>query len=144
MLQATLTPMKHLLRRITFICGIAMMLFLWSSCKSHANKKSMNMLFSNTNKTRTIFKINLGIEESDCVYIGGSGITGEEKYASVCYKKLLEIAPDTLWINLSKSKSGVAKYYAFTALFFKKNTQKNEVEKRLKEDTTTICVIKAA
>ena len=70
-------------------------------------------------------------------YIGGWG--AKKSYIYGCYEKLLEIASDSLWIELSYSKSPVMRYYAYKALLSKESSEFPAVRNRLIRDTSPVC-----
>jgi hypothetical protein len=83
------------------------------------------------------------IDRSDCVYFGRIGLAGEESEVYDCYQRLLEIAPDSVWVNLSQNKNPVIRIYAFEALKAKKSPNLREVKVRLQKDHATVCYVSA-
>jgi hypothetical protein len=81
------------------------------------------------------------IDSSECVYFGGIGFTGEENEVYDCYQRLLEIAPDSVWVNLSHNKNPILRIYAFEALKNKKSPNLVDVKARLRKDQATVCYI---
>ena len=81
------------------------------------------------------------IDSSDCVYIGGIGYAGEENEVYDCYQRLLEIAPDSIWSELSYNKNPILRTYAFKAFQDKKSLQLRDVKERLQKDEATICYV---
>lgn len=81
------------------------------------------------------------IDNSDCVYMGGIGFTGEENQIYDCYLRLLEIAPDSIWVELSYNKNPVIRIYSFKALKTRKSPRLPEVIGRLQMDTATFCYV---
>lgn len=67
------------------------------------------------------------------------GFTAEKSEIYTCYKTLLELASDSLWIELSYSKSVVMRYYAYRALLSKGNVNLLSIRNRLIKDTTQVC-----
>jgi hypothetical protein len=78
------------------------------------------------------------LEESKCVETKYVGIEGRPSETYAVYEKLLEAAPDSLWWNLTYSKSGVMKFDAFQALSRKRDPRLVEIINRLKNDTSSI------
>ena len=83
------------------------------------------------------------IDSSDCVYFGRIGFAGEESEVYDCYQRLLEIAPDSVWVSLSHNKNPVIRIYAFEALKAKKSPNLREVKVRLQKDRATVCYVSA-
>jgi len=83
------------------------------------------------------------IDSSDCVYFGKIGFVGEENEIYDSYQRLLEIAPDSIWFNLSYNKNPVIRVYAFKALETKKSSHLQDVKGRLQEDKATVCYVAA-
>jgi hypothetical protein len=78
---------------------------------------------------------------SDCAYFGGIGIEGKESPVFDAYKRLLKIAPDSLWVRLSYSDKPVVRLYALEALVKKNSPLLDGVERRLKNDSAGVCTI---
>lgn len=132
MVQATVTTIGLQWRRISFISVMAMMLFLWSSCNNQSQKQEalkLNELMFLTN----------ALEASTCAYLGNTGIEGKENYFYNSYKRLSQIAPDSLFIQLTESKNHVARYYGYAALKNRKYKDLDKIAEQLKKDTTSIC-----
>ena len=79
------------------------------------------------------------IESSENIESKHIGFTGEKSIIYSYYEKLLEIASDSLWIELSYSKSAVMRYYAYQALLSKGNIRFLSVRNRLIKDTSCVC-----
>ena len=105
------------------------------------NKRSIQDTFKSygVKKDSIIQKLVAQIENSNCVYIGGNSIAGEDNEVYICYQNLLEIASNSLWIKLSSSKSAVMRFYAYRILLEKKPKGFEAIKERLKKDTTNIC-----
>jgi hypothetical protein len=80
------------------------------------------------------------IDNSDCVYFGGIGIAGDSKIYD-CYRTLLKIGPDSMWVNLSFNKNPIIRIYAFEALETRKSLHLQEARDRLKKDKATFCYV---
>ena len=89
--------------------------------------------------SRVIRQLVSQLEYSPCVIIGGVGIEGKENTAAESYKKLLQVAPDSVWVRLSYSEKPVVRMYAFEALFSRNSPDLESVKTRLKADTATVC-----
>lgn len=83
------------------------------------------------------------IDSSDCVYFGRIGYAGEESMVYDTYLRLLQIAPDSIWLRLSFSKNPVLRVYAFEALESQKSKYLQVVKNRLRKDKATICYVSA-
>lgn len=92
-------------------------------------------------KENNIQKLVTLIDRSDCVYIGGIGYTGDESEVYDSYQRLLEIAPDSLWVKLSFNKNPVLRVYALKALVTKNSSKLFEANDRLQKDKDTICYV---
>jgi hypothetical protein len=88
--------------------------------------------------TNTMISI---IENSDCVYGDGIGMTSEKSITYECFKRLEQLASDSLWFQLSKSKSTVMRIYAYKALLSKNQSLALQVKERLKNDKSPFCDI---
>ena len=75
------------------------------------------------------------INNSDCAYFGRIGYAGEENEVYDCYQRLLEIAPDSIWVKLSYNKNPILRIYASDALETRKSLYLRDVKKRLQKDT---------
>ena len=104
------------------------------------NKTTQNILkYADIKTENNIQKLVSEIELSDCVYGNGVGMNGEENRVYDCYDRLLQIAPDSLWFNLSHNKSPVVRVYAYKTLLNKKDPKLPLVKNFLKKDTSTVC-----
>ena len=83
------------------------------------------------------------VDSSDCVYFGRIGYTGEESEVYDSYQRLLEIAPDSIWVQLSYNNNPIIRIYAFKALQTKNRAFLKEVEYRLQKDKATFCYVSA-
>jgi hypothetical protein len=83
------------------------------------------------------------IDKSDCVYSGRVGYTLEESEIYDCFQRLLEIAPDSIWVQLSFHRNPVIRIYAFEALSTKKSSYFQAVKERLQKDTASFCYVAA-
>ena len=63
-----------------------------------------------------IEKLAFTLRTSGCAYFGGIEIEGSESRVFNAYKRLLKIAPDSLWVRLSYSDKPVVRFYALEAL----------------------------
>lgn len=81
------------------------------------------------------------IDNSDCVYFGGVGLAGENSKIYDCYRTLLKISPDSMWVNLSFNRNQIIRVYAFEALKKIKSLHLQEVRDRLKKDKATFCYV---
>jgi hypothetical protein len=81
------------------------------------------------------------LQQSDCVIIGGVGITGRVNPAADSYTTLLRIVPDSVWVRLSYNEKAVVRMYAYEALFSKSSPELEQVKIRLKRDTAMVCQI---
>ena len=79
------------------------------------------------------------IEASEYIEAKHIGFIGEKSKIYSCYEKLLEIASDSLWIELSYSKSPVMRCYAYQALLLKENINLPSIRNRLIKDTSSVC-----
>jgi len=83
------------------------------------------------------------IDRSDCVYSKRVGYTLEESEIYDYYDRLLKIAPDSIWVQLSFHKNPVIRIYAFEALSAKKSSYLQVVKERLQKDTASFCYVAA-
>ena len=121
---------------------------------SLCNRREANKMYVNTmgvNKTDSISNWNFRnsdyiddlisvIESSKDIegeYVGGWATKKSHTYN--CYKTLLEIVSDSLWVELSYSKSPVMRYYAYEALLTRESANLSSVRSRLLKDTTQVC-----
>jgi hypothetical protein len=81
------------------------------------------------------------IDKSDAVYFGGIGYTGTESEVYDCYQRLLEIAPDSTWDNLSHNKNPILRIYAFDALKTRNSDNLQGVKHRLQKDKATFRLV---
>jgi hypothetical protein len=108
------------------------------------NKDSVRYVkFPYIGKENDIIKLINRIDSSECVYFGSVGIAGEESEVYDCYQRLLEIAPDSVWIKLSYNENPVLRLYAFEALKATKSPDLQKTKARLQRDKATVCYISA-
>ena len=111
--------------------------------KMHVNTMSINKIDSirdwNFRNRDYIDNLISMIESSKNIESEYIGYTGERSKVYICYKELLEIASDSLWVKLSYSKSVAMRYYAYEALLMKESTNLSSVRNRLLKDTTQVC-----
>ena len=79
------------------------------------------------------------LENSDCYYGKGVGISGEPNETYNSYSKLKDIVSDDDWYKLSYKKSPVLRIYSYNALVEKNDTLAILLQKRLMLDTTVFC-----
>ena len=79
------------------------------------------------------------IESSKNIESKHIGFTGRKSHVYGCYEKLLDAASDSLWVELSYSKSPVMRCYACNALLSNESTNFLSVRNRLLKDTTEVC-----
>ena len=80
------------------------------------------------------------IELSENIESEHIGFNAEKSYIYSCYTDLLEVASDSLWLELSYSKSAVMRYYAYKALLSKESTNLHSIRNRLIKDTSHVCL----
>jgi hypothetical protein len=102
---------------------------------NETNLKSTDYDFSFS----TIDDLISAIESSENIESKHIGIEGRKSYIYNCYEKLLEVASDSLWTELSYSKSPVMRYYAYKALFSRESANLQSVRNRLVKDTAQVC-----
>ena len=113
-----------------------LILLFFNSCGSESGKETP------INKTNSMESLITELEVSNCVESKYIGIERIESKTYSVYDSLLRIAPDSLWWNLTYSRSAVARCYAFQTLFAKKYPRLGEVLSRLSIDTDSICYFK--
>ena len=123
---------------------LLLLLFLAGCCPKQEKATGINeislILMDDRYLFFTINDLISTIESSKYIerkYVGGWAARKSHIYD--CYEKLLEIASDSLWVELSYSKSPVMKYYAYNALFSKGNINSLSIRNRLIGDTSSVC-----
>ena len=80
-----------------------------------------------------------GIEIGECIEGPVVGLAGQESRIYGCYKRLCQLASDTLLLKLGDSKSAVLRFYAYQALYSKQSPLASALKKRLMQDNTVVC-----
>jgi hypothetical protein len=139
---------SHFLSR-TLVCTLVFTQSTLIACKDNPNRHLLSLpppkKFDTTSKYPWVARENdrealiAVMEGTDCAYFGGIGIAGEESEVYDCYKRLLAIAPDSMWLRLSHHTKPVVRMYAYRALQQKNSPDYGKVKRWLARDTATVC-----
>ncbi|HOF17194.1 MAG TPA: hypothetical protein PLF32_03915 [Bacteroidales bacterium] len=119
------------------------LLFVCISCntkerKNSTFKDSIDSVLKVNSREYINDKISV-IESSKQIEGKHIGYGGQISGIYSCYEILLKNISDSLWIELSYSKSPVMRYYAYQALLSKGNIKFLSVWNRLRKDTSSVC-----
>ena len=129
---------------ISFILLFILLLLAMSYYEKQKSKKELeakpytSVFDSLLNEMESVDNLISIIESSKRIESKYLGFEGESAIYSV-YEKLLDQVSDSLWVELSYSKSPVMRYYACMALFSNESADYSSVRDRLIKDTSHVC-----